>query len=49
MYIKCLFSTKIECLYCLKSEHVSVEKKNHKRHIIVQQFMSIAVKGELTV
>lgn len=30
VYIKCLFSTKTECFYCLKYEHVSVEKKSQK-------------------
>lgn len=50
VYIMCLFSTKTECLYCPKYEHVSVEKKkNHKRLLNVQQCVSLVVWGELTV
>lgn len=31
VYIMCLFSTKTECLYCPKYEHVSVEKKKSQK------------------
>lgn len=51
VYIKCLFSTKTECLYCPKFEHVSVEKNISKRLIIVQKWVSVVVqyKGMWTV